>query len=152
MKFPVQIKPVLCVFGKLVYSHECALFQCITSKHMSSEEHVCNGAWPVWAGVAAVSACMQPLEPGKMLVGEPVASWLQRDSANSSAIIHRLFPFIHLSQHTKLYENENSCTKRTAQAVFSRRHCTCKAMVLPKAIFAPQANFVCATALITTSK
>jgi hypothetical protein len=40
MKFPAQIKPELCVFGEPVYSHGCAPFQCITSKHMSSEGHV----------------------------------------------------------------------------------------------------------------
>jgi hypothetical protein len=34
-----------------------------------------------------------------------VASWLQRGSANSSAITHSLFPFIRLLQRTNLYDN-----------------------------------------------
>jgi hypothetical protein len=90
---------------------------------------------PVWAGEATI-------EPGKMLVGKLVASWLQHGSANSSAITHSLFPFIRLLQRTKLYDNEKSRAKAAFQATFSAATARRTAKVHAEGkIWRRQANF-----------
>jgi hypothetical protein len=53
-------------------------------------------------GAAAWNAQSAPLQSRLSFAGAP-ASWLQRGSANSSAITHSLFPFIRLLQRTSLY-------------------------------------------------
>ena len=79
----------------------------------------------VYAGVAAVSVFMQPLEPEKMRVDVPVASWPHRKLASVSYHTHPV-PFhsptsTHEAMSTRFYENENSCAKRTFHTAFSRR-------------------------------